>query len=308
MTVKKKMKRTILNHYRVIPNPLLKRYHSLAEGITIEVKAGCNLRCPVCPTKVLKRDKGNMKLNTFKEIVDRLPPLKYMQLYFMGESMLNPHIFQMITYAEDQGYETHIVTNSTTLNKQYQRMVDSGLSKLIVCLDGFTNESLNKYRVGSDAEQIKEGIKNLYEYRNGNKKPTITIKTILFPWVKPELDEITAFARRYADHFRIDKPIIEGWGDGLELNTKSERASTHREWPEPPCWRCITPVITWDGELIVCCMDEEGTHSYGNVIEEGFDTLFWRRGKDLRLKAINCELDICRGCQMPSSGDQRIVF
>lgn len=316
--VKKRIKKQVLNHYGFIPDSLLKKYHSIAEGVTIEVKAGCNLSCPVCPTNVLKRQKGNMRFSTFKKIVDELPPLKYMQLFFMGESMLNPDVFDMISYAEFQGYKTHMVTNSTTLHKQYQSVVDSGLSYLTACLDGFTNESLNKYRIGSDVQKIKEGIKKVYEYRDGRShvfgdsvtrdKPVITIKTVLFDWVKPELNDITNFAREYADHFRIDEPIVEGWGDGLELDASSERTSVNRERPNPPCWRCMTPVITWDGELIVCCMDEEATHSYGNILEESFDDLFWRKGKELRKEAIECNLDICKGCQIPNLKDQRMIF
>ena len=69
--------------------------------ITIEPTTACNLRCPVCETGsgILKRPKGEMSLENFKKIIDKIAPhTNTILFYYMGEPFLNGDAYEMIRY------------------------------------------------------------------------------------------------------------------------------------------------------------------------------------------------------------------
>ena len=120
--------------------------------IIIEPVNICNLRCPLCPTTTMKRKRGVMKLKEFKEICDSLPSsIKDMELFLAGEPLINPELPEMIKYASEKGINCSVSTNSMLLDKKYtERLLDSGLFRLIVALDGSSKKTHEAYRIGSD--------------------------------------------------------------------------------------------------------------------------------------------------------------
>jgi MoaA/NifB/PqqE/SkfB family radical SAM enzyme len=64
------------------------------------------------------------------------------------------------------------------------------------------------------------------------------------------------------------------WGDGA--GEPRPTADPPGDVPLSPCpapWK--TPVIRWDGELVICCADTDGAIPVGNVADDGFVSL-WR--------------------------------
>ncbi len=61
-------------------------------------------------------------------------------------------------------------------------LLASGISTIVITLDGVTKESHEKYRVGSDFQQIKSTIESLAIRRKelGITKTNITVQTIVF--------------------------------------------------------------------------------------------------------------------------------
>ena len=310
--VKSRIKSLVLNHYDRCPDPLLKR---LFRSVVIEPIAGCNLKCPACPCTHLRRDKGIMDFRRFRRIVDSISKaklsIKRLILYYMGEPFLNPEIFEMIGYAKSRNFTTQISTNGTTLHEDHEKIVKSGLDEIIVSLDGFNEEGLNRYRVGSCFDEIKEGVERLCLRRSERKSGIrVTIKTLVFKHVEPHLEEIREFSTALgADELCFVKPIIGMWGDRenhMELpSAEWRRPSLVRDKPEFPCFEPFVPVITWNGELLPCCFDAHGESSLGNVLDSSFAGLFWGdEGKAVRKDAFHCNLSICPGCQSDKMEDK----
>ena len=83
---------------------------------------------------------------------------------------------------------------------------------------------------------------------------------------------------RDANHMHLRVWNERTWGDGDRIPDEGEgKADLPVEGAitRPPCpapWK--TPVIRWDGQLMVCCADVDGAIAVGNVSEDGFVKLF----------------------------------
>ena len=75
----------------------------------IETASCCNLRCVMCPNKsVPGSDKGLMKLDLFKKIIDDAKDfISDAYLHHRGEPLMNPALFDMIRYARAAGVLNH---------------------------------------------------------------------------------------------------------------------------------------------------------------------------------------------------------
>ena len=113
-------------------------------SISIEPTTSCNLRCPECPSglRQFTRPTGMLKNDFFRQTVDQLEDsLLYLIFYFQGEPFLNPQFLDMVRYASDRGIYTATSTNAHYLKDEVARKtVESGLDRLIISIDGTTQE------------------------------------------------------------------------------------------------------------------------------------------------------------------------
>src|SRR3954451_23302336 len=89
--------------------PLLPPVH-----ISLEPTNACNAKCPVCETGKgqMERRKGMLDWDDYRGFIDRAArTTNSMLLYFMGESFLNRHVYEMIRYARQKGLYVETCTN-----------------------------------------------------------------------------------------------------------------------------------------------------------------------------------------------------
>ena len=79
----------------------------------------------------------------FRNTIDELKnKLIYLTLYFQGEPFLHPDIFELFQYASQRKVYTATSTNGHYLDKtNAQKIIDSGLDRLIISIDGTTQET-----------------------------------------------------------------------------------------------------------------------------------------------------------------------
>src|SRR4051794_40459525 len=140
-------------------------FKKLPTIIIIDVTNSCNLRCPVCPvTFAMHRPRGLMTMEIFRQIIDDfVPEAKKPAIYFnfSGEPTMNKALPDMIEYADSRGHDTFVSTNATKLSPELiERLVKSGLSRINLCIDGFSDIAQESYRVGSKFTQVKANIEN----------------------------------------------------------------------------------------------------------------------------------------------------
>ena len=297
---------------RILKKPL-GRAHPFA--LSIEPSGSCQLKCPECPTgaAILSRARGLMNTNTFEKILtetDRF--LIYLNLYFQGEPLMHPKLHDLIKIASDRKIYTAISTNGLLLNKRLsQKIIESGLSRIIVSLDGFTQPVYEIYRKGGNVEEVKKGITNLIRARNefNGIGPLIVVQTIAFEHNIPELNQIKAWCKKVGvDKLELKSAQINDFGDGSvkPWQKKSRYINNNNNGLilkgkiYNHCWRhWSSSVISWNGDVAPCCYDKDISHNMGNTSTFNFNKI-WKNKKyrDFKYDILNhrSKIEMCRNC------------
>ncbi len=288
----------------------------LPYALAIEPTTSCNLHCPECPSglRQFSRPEGNMDWKYYRKIIDETHRhLLYLTLYFQGEPFLNPLFFRMVEYARSKNIFTMTSTNGHFLSPaNTEKIVKSGLSKLIVSLDGTTQEIYSQYRKGGKLKTVLKGIENLVEAKKKLHSPTpvIELQFIVFKHNQHQIRDFKRLARKMGvDKYVLKTAQIYNFEYNDTLIPSQEKYSRYRKVngryqlkkkPHNYCkrmWR--SPVITQNGELIPCCFDKQAEYAYGNVLASSF-TSVWQSNKAnyFRHKVFTNRqtIPICQNC------------
>lgn len=181
--------------------------------IQIEPVGQCNLRCQMCSLQF--RHDGPpygplafLDIDLFKRILDQLPALKELQLQGLGEPMMHPRFFDMVSYAVARGLEVTTNSNLTLLNeRRAERCVTSGLHYLHVSIDGATAQTYERIRVRSHFERVVANLERLVAIRKrlGSNLPRITLVVVI---MKQNLHELPALVR-FAHRWSLEKIFVQ---------------------------------------------------------------------------------------------------
>jgi len=286
--------------------------------LTIEPTNVCNLRCPQCPSGagILTREKGFLKLENFKKTIDELRQFVIeILLYFQGEPLLNNEIYSMIDYAKKAGIYTTVNTNGNfdKPDETAVALVESGLEKIIISLDGVTEKTYNEYRKNGDFNKVITGIREIVKRKKstGRTKPRVILQFLVMKHNEHEIDDFKKLSGNLGcDGYSIKTvQIYEGLSNKEFLPSK-EKYSRYRKNVigmkarssiKNRCKRVwFTIVITWDGRFVPCCFDKDADYSFGNVFGDGSSLVLW---KSQRIQAFRkmivrnqSEIAICNNC------------
>src|SRR3954464_12958801 len=130
----------------------------LPMSISFEPTTSCNLRCPECPSglRSFTRPTGMMEADLFKKTIDELhQTLMYLIFYFQGEPYLHPQFTDLVKYASSKNIYTATSTNAHYLtDENAKKTVESGLDRLIISIDGTTQETYESYRIGGNLQKV----------------------------------------------------------------------------------------------------------------------------------------------------------
>lgn len=286
-------------------------------ALSIEPTTACNLGCPECPSglKQFTRPTGNMKTDLNKKIIDELGSnLAYINFYFQGEPFINKNIFDLISYANRKGVYTATSTNAHFLTPEAcQQVIDSGLKRLIVSIDGTTQETYEQYRKEGSIQKVLEGTQNMIAAK---KAANTNLPHIIFQFlvVKPNEHQIEE-AKQLSDKMGVDEirfktAQVYDYKNGNPLIPTNDKYSRYKKMPDGTyrlknkmsnhCWRMwSSAVITWDGSIVPCCFDKDAKHKLGNMQFVDFQDIW--KSKDYQhfrkaLLANREEIDICKNC------------
>jgi len=171
---------------------------SYPPDITFQASAYCNTNCRLCPVGlgIKGPPKGFLSLESFKKVIDELKDV-LIKITFAdwGEPFLNPDIFDMIRYAEENKVITHASTNLHWFKNEddLRKLSESGLSFLTISLHGITQETYGLYQPGKDFETTVEKIKTLVAQKKGSRKPVIYITFAITKRNQHELEHMNQF-------------------------------------------------------------------------------------------------------------------
>jgi MoaA/NifB/PqqE/SkfB family radical SAM enzyme len=176
----------------------------LPSFVQIEPVGQCNLRCQMCPIQF--RTDGPpygppafMPFETFTRLVDQIPSMTELQLQGLGEPMMHPRFFDMVAYAASRGIEVSTNSNLTLLTPaRAERLVQSGLHKLHVSIDGATPEIYERIRVRSNWRRVVGNLEGLVEAKRrlGSDLPRLRIVVVVMRQNLHELADLVRLAAR----------------------------------------------------------------------------------------------------------------
>jgi radical SAM protein with 4Fe4S-binding SPASM domain len=291
------------------------KHLGLPVSISIEPTTSCNLRCPQCPSglREFTRDTGMLQKDLNIKVIDELAPsLTYITYYFQGEPYLNREFLDMVSYATSKNIYTATSTNAHYLTPEIsQQTVESGLSRLIISIDGTDQESYSRYRVGGHLEKVIDGTKNMVlAKKKYGKGPIIIWQFIAFKHNEDQIPELKKLAKKVG----IDKLVIktaqiydfENDDNLIPTNDKLSRYKKQNGKYEIKnkllnhCWRLWQGcVITWDGKVAPCCFDKDASHQLGDLSNQSF-TEIWNNSKYSSFRKLVLKsrknIDICQNC------------
>lgn len=308
--------KTISSYYvsRLLKKPI---HWGLPYSISIEPTTACNLRCPECPSglRAFTRPTGLLEKEFYQKTIDELAShLLYLILYFQGEPYLHPHFFDLVAYASQKNIYTATSTNAHYLHeKNAQKTLDSGLDRLIISIDGTTQETYEQYRIGGSLEKVIRGTETLLDLRKkGNyHKPYIIFQFLVVKPNEHQIEEVKHLAKNLGvDKVAFKTAQIYDYENGSPLiptNGKYSRYALQNNGKYAiknallnQCWRMWQGcVITWDGKIVPCCFDKNASHQLGNLQEKILREIWQSEAyQNFRQKLLNSrkEIDICQNC------------
>ncbi len=286
-------------------------------SISIEPTTACNLRCPECPSgmRAFSRPTGRVRADFFRRVVDELSRYTYsLYFYFQGEPYLHPEFLEMVRYAHEHGMYTATSTNGHFLDpERARRTVEAGLDRLIVSVDGLTQETYECYRIGGQLERVVQGIREVahWKRRLRSRRPHIVVQFLVFRHNEDQISDIKRLARQWgADEVRLKSAQVYDYQQGNPLIPEQERYARYVKQPDGTwvprhallnrCWRLWRAcVITWDGIVVPCCFDKDAQHRLGDLKTAAFRDI-WRgpayREFRQRLLLERRAIDICSNC------------
>lgn len=285
--------------------------------ISFEPTTACNLRCPECPSglRAFTRPTGNLKADFFKKTIDELhQDLQMLIFYFQGEPYINPSFLDMVSYAHEKKIYTITSTNGHFLSDENcKKTIESGLDRIIISVDGTTQEVYENYRKEGTLENVLQGAKNLVKWKKEMKASTPHI-IFQFLVVKPnehQIPEIYKLAEEIGiDEVKLKTAQVYDYSNGNDLIPTIEKYSRYKKQNDGTftvknkllnhCWKLWHAcVITWDGIVVPCCFDKDATHRLGDLKSTNFDTL-WKDGPydNFRKQLLlgRDKIDICTNC------------
>ena len=242
----------------------------------IEPSAICNLKCLLCSTTY---HTGNhirpriMSVGLFSAIHDKIKSYAWrMTFYLRGEPMMNPHLFEMIELSTRMGHVfASFSTNFTLMREQLLLpLFNSRLDWLSVSVDGYRQETYERYRVNGKVRDVLNGIAMIMAFRRQGKfiKPYVQVNMINFSHIpSDEVNELKEFcADCGVDMFRVRPDETGLLGPYVPVITRKPASKCH--WP----WTSMS--IDVDGSVFVCPIALEQGICYGNLAMMSLDEVW----------------------------------
>ena len=307
----------ILHSYhssKVSKRPAIK---GLPISISIEPTTACNLRCPECPSglRSFTRPTGMLDPVLYRRIIDELAStLSYLTFYFQGEPYLHSGFLDMVGYASSRKIYTATSTNAHFLNEEAAlRTVCSGLDRLIISIDGTTQDAYESYRIGGTLAKVLMGTRNIIAAKKYLKSqtPHVVFQFLVVAANEHQIPEVYNMAKELCvDQVVLKTAQVYNYENGSSLIPKNHRFARYKQNPDGTwsiknklsdhCWKMWhSCVVTWDGNVVPCCFDKDAHFVLGNLTRNSFSEIWYGEAYQrfrASLLQSRSNVEMCRNC------------
>lgn len=288
--------------------------------LQVEPEARCNLKCVICPvTAGMDRPTGSMSFSTFRKLIDDVGDYVFLILLWdWGEPFLNPSLFEMISYARQEGIKVVCSTNGQLLAEgdHAERVVRSGLDALIIAMDGISQETYQRYREGGSLESVLKGVESVVAKKHELQidRPLVNLRFLATRYNEHEVPQLEDLAKSLGVDMCSVK-TLNPYGSDLELVPENPRyrrfdytcdGQTPVRRSHNPC-KCLwnMPAIHWNGAVALCTFDCTEDFVLGDLRTDSFRDIWhgteYRRLRH-RFRSDWESVPLCHGCSNAYEG------
>lgn len=269
--------------------------HATPGMLILEPGTVCNLRCPFCSTgnRSLKLRRELLTPDRFQRIVKHLhlASLRKVHLFNWGEPLINPHLWDYVRFFSRRRIRTMVSTNLALKDfseRELVTMIRSGLSELLVGLDGMTQCTYARYRVGGRLDRVIRNLRHLValQSRLRARGPAIIIQMLLNRFNEPEVESARKFADSLGAGFRVNENFYAPPEQHEEWIAESIKARYGRQPAaiggrrrtaviNTPCRQLWdAPIVNANGDVLPCCVIDDPRYAVGNLCEQHIDQIW----------------------------------
>ncbi|MEI7824445.1 MAG: radical SAM protein [Chlorobiaceae bacterium] len=297
--------------------------------VQIEPTNRCNFKCSYCRRSYWSRPNGDMTLEQFLLVLDKLPSVARIHLQGVGEPLLNRDLPKMVRSARSSGARVGTSTNASLLTREAAAaLLDAGINRINLSIDTIDPLVFKRLRDGITVESVINNITALADIRCKSSYPDtdLALALVASPSVLEKLQEIihlganlgldevymqnlnsSFFPSNNSDLQQLNNVDPEKYREAtLAAGITAENLGIRFLAPDLDCtdhsYRCQWPFhgcnITWDGFVSPCCLQPDpDLLNFGNLFESDFE-MIWQSSsyRDFRARVkADCE-PICVEC------------
>jgi radical SAM protein with 4Fe4S-binding SPASM domain len=190
----------------------------------------------------------------------------------------------------------------------------SGLDRLIISIDGTTQDVYENYRVGGRLDKVLEGARNIVKWKKelNSRTPFVFFQFLVVKPNEHQIEEVKKLGSQIGvDQVRFKTAQVYDFeNDPNQLIPTLNKYSRYKKDNSGKtrvksglanhCWRLWSAnVITWDGLVVPCCFDKDALHKLGNLKTQSFRHI-WHNQAYLsfrkQLLTGRRNIDICANC------------
>ena len=293
------------------------RYTHMPTFIAIEPANYCMLHCPQCPVGMRATQPEEHALipeAIWMRVLNEAAPFAHTVIFhFQGEPLLHPDLPKMIRYAHQLKFFTMLSTNAQLLTPAVaEALVDSGLDRIIVSIDGLTEPTYSHYRVGGSLAHALAGMRALADCKQQKGYgPEIEMQCL---YLKSNQHEWPLFREKYrqlgADKISMKTAQFYDFEQGNPDMPDDSRYSRYKRNTDGSyrlkkklhnrCYRLWSGcVITTDGTVLPCCFDKDHRFPLGCLASSSLEDIMhggaaqWFRQRLIRHRA---SISMCTNC------------
>lgn len=220
-----------------------------------------------------------MDWGLFRHVAKQLPVETILDLHQTGEPLLHPDIVDFCMYGVNRGHRVEFSTNGLLLDH---------MLGLINNVDVVTVSLMDT----SAFESVKTFLS-----AKGDKKPVVFIKAFLKQGLKVYSHKVVS------DMIHGGSEVSTAWMELLKLGAKQKFGQIQdldnppNEKNDDPCPKLLSsPVITWDGKVLLCCRDFFRKTVTGDVTKEPLGTILQRHEEIYEEQKGGYFKGFCKGC------------
>ncbi|MDR1761476.1 MAG: radical SAM protein, partial [Bacteroidales bacterium] len=233
--------------------------------VSIEPTNMCNLQCPECPTgnKQSSIEKGAISMKTIEMLLPQIASRTwFVNLYFQGEPFLNQHLTEIAAQLSRYNMMSSISTNAHFITPHIaQELVKAQVTKLIVSLDGYDQQSYELYRRNGSFDKVLQALDYIYEAKKEQRShfPIVEVQCLLFRHTQNHKQQIREIGKRYHADSIVFKTAQFYSSENLHL-VPDEQYSRYKRLHETlirkktlrnRCWKMWSScVISWQGNVL----------------------------------------------------------